>query len=232
MKPGKAPHTARTRYLFIVVAACLLSGALIGVAIVGTPTMAPVRSRLLFVSFEEYERRARSQFYREHPGEKPLNWAIARTACRMSESRCMGPFSLHENDCSDFVNCVVDEALGYGPRFERDGDHTGSRISRIWYWFKWNGAEPLLPGDIVSVRHSPWYPPDPDACSHVGVIGADSRVYDWTKLVSWNEPRYNRVATSKFVRNCRVPGEVRVRRLHPKYRYGLASVPRAVSFSN
>ena len=71
---------------------------------------------------EAFEREARALFEQRYPGEKPLNWRIAETATRLYHEQPMGRFVLHENDCSDFVGCVIDEALGPGARFNRGSD--------------------------------------------------------------------------------------------------------------
>jgi hypothetical protein len=224
--------TAMTKRIVLVVAVFAVPAAVVWMLLDHEPADAPVHVPPPVESFDEYERRARSHFYRHHPGQRPLNWEVANVARRMHADRPMGTFSLHENDCSDFVDCAIDEALGYGPRYDRRGGHIGRNLDDLWHTFAWDGAQALVPGDIIRVRHSPWYPPDPDACSHVGLIGPDGMVYDWTKLKSWNQARYNRVSVSEFVRNCRVPGQVWVWRLHPKYRYRIAAIPDASPQSN
>ncbi len=185
-----------------------------------------VRVPRLLMTFEQYESQARQQFYREHPSEKPLNWKLAEKAIEFNRTRPMPKFVLHENDCSDFTDCIVDEALGYGARFKRgSGRHIAARQRRLWQVCVWDGKEPLLPGDMVSVRHSAWYAPDPEACGHVGIIGADGMVYDWTKLRSWRQPRYGRNTVQWFVRHSTELGQVRIWRLHPAYRYLVKPVP-------
>ncbi len=172
------------------------------------------------------EHSARRHFYRNHPGRQPLNWRIAEEAIEYYERQPMGRFVLHQNDCSDYTDSIVDEALGYGARDSRGSDqHTAMNDSRLWNVIVWDGVEPLLPGDVVSVRHSPWYAPDPDACGHVGIIGADSMVYDWTKLRSWKAPRYGRNSVEWFTSNSPTPGNVWVWRLRPRYRYMVAPLP-------
>ncbi len=185
-----------------------------------------VRVPRLLMTFEQYERQARQQFYRNHPSEKPLNWKLAEKAVEFNRTRPMPKFVLHENDCSDFTDCIVDEALGYVARFKRgSGRHIAARQRQLWQVFVWDGKEPLLPGDMVSVRHSAWYAPDPEACGHVGIIGADGMVYDWTKLRSWRQPRYGRNTVQWFVRHSTELGQVRIWRLHPAYRYLVKPVP-------
>ena len=70
----------------------------------------------------QYEHWARQQFYKKFPGEKPLNWRIADQARRYYETKPMGKFVLHNSDCSDFVDCLVDDALGAQARFRRDSE--------------------------------------------------------------------------------------------------------------
>jgi hypothetical protein len=184
----------------------------------------------LLMTFEEYESQAQQQFYRNHPSEKPLNWKPAEKAVEFNRTRPMPGFVLHENDCSDFTDCIVDEALGYGARFKRgSGHHIAATHPQLWQVFVWDGKQPLLPGDMISVRHSPWYPPNPQACGHVGIIGADANVYDWTKLQSWRQACYGRNTVQWFVRHSTEPGQVRIWRLHPAYRYLIKPLPEAGS---
>ena len=179
------------------------------------------------VTNETYEARARTTFERDHPGEKPLNWAIARAAAEFHRTKPMGKFVLSVtegvwgNDCSDFVDCAVDEGLGIGARFKR-----GARDHAIgenpWYFasMAWDATLPIQPGDIVSVRHSPWYEPTDQSCWHCGLIGPDLAVYDFVKLRSWREARYGRNSFEWFIRHSRAqPGQVLIDRLRPQYRY-------------
>jgi hypothetical protein len=179
-----------------------------------------------------YEAWARREFVRRYPGEKPLNWRLAETAVRLHRERPMGRFVLGVepgvwgNDCSDFLDCVVDEALGVGARCFRGGrNHRIGTDPRYFHYFYWDGREPLQPGDLISVRHSPWYDPDPDAAWHVGMLGPDGRVYDFVKLRRWSEARYGRNPLGWFLRYSRGPKEVLVGRLRPQYRYRLEPIP-------
>ncbi len=175
---------------------------------------------------QHYEAWARQHFFTRHSGDKPLNWKLAEKAAEFYENQPMGKFVLQENDCSDFVDCIVDEALGYGARFNRDSDsHVAARTRGIWQSFYWDGQMPLLPGDILSVRHSPWYHPDPESCWHVGIIGADGKVYDFVKLKSWSAARYGRKSVEWFIRHSNGPRQLRVWRLHPRYRYCVSPLP-------
>jgi hypothetical protein len=184
------------------------------------------------LSPQEYERWARTEFSRRHPGEKPLNWRLADTAVRMHDLRPMGKFVLSVtpgkwgNDCSDFVDCIADEALGARARcFRGSRDHLIGTDSPYFEHFIWDGRAPVLPGDVVEVRHSPWYDPDPRGCWHVGMRGPDGLVYDFEKLRSWPEPRYGRIPFPRFIRFSRGPGEVVLGRLRPQYRYRIEEVP-------
>jgi hypothetical protein len=177
----------------------------------------------------EREAKARARFLREHPGEQPLNVAIARAAVEFYKTRPMGKFILGigpddiGNDCSDFAKSAVDEGLGLRARFKRGSDrHLIGDDLRYQYEFAWDHASDLLPGDTLIVEHSPWYEPHPDTCRHVGVIGTDGYVYDFVKLKVWKEARYGRHALAWFVRNSPGPAQVWVRRLLPEYRYRLA----------
>jgi hypothetical protein len=179
-------------------------------------------------SMIEREARARERFVREHSGEEPLNVAIGEAVVRLHQAKPMGKFVLglgwddRGNDCSDFVKCCVDEGLGLGARFKRGSpDHLIGDSLRVQYDLAWDRRQSLLPGDIVSVKHSPWYDPYPGACWHVGIIGADGMVYDFVKLKSWKEARYGRNKLAWFVRHAQGPSEVIVRRLLPEYRYRL-----------
>lgn len=181
------------------------------------------------MSADEYERWAREQFLKHYPDEKPLNWAIARTAVAFHNREPMGKFVLHENDCSDFTGCIVDHALGAGARFERKSeDHAlcgpgGSVRRRLFGTRRLPDVDGVQPGDVIGVRHSPWYPPKEESIGHVGVIGADGYVYDFVKLKSWSEARYGRTSFEWFIHNC-APEEVRISRLRPEYRYRLRDV--------
>jgi hypothetical protein len=177
------------------------------------------------------EERAKAHFLREHPGEQPLNVAIGEAAVRLYKAKPMGKFVLglgaddKGNDCSDFVKCCVDEGLGLKARFKRGSpDHVIGDSLRYQYDFTWDHAQALLPGDIVAVKHSPWYEPYPGACWHVGIIGADGMVCDFVKLKSWGEPRYGRHKLEWFVQHAGGPDEVLVRRLLPEYRYRLREI--------
>ena len=175
--------------------------------------------------FTDPEVAARRAFYRDHPGEKPLNWAIGRTAERFHRQRPMGRFRLHANDCSDYVDCIIDEALGAKARFRRDStQHVLSPRRRLWDLTYWDRHEPLLPGDVISVEHSPHYEPYEGAIRHVGVLGADGRVYDWSKLKSWPTDRYGRNSVAWFTRHSPGPRGVVIQRLKPEYRYRARAV--------
>ena len=163
---------------------------------------------------------ARRDFYRNHPGEHPLNWQIGRKAQEFHRLRPMGGFRLHRNDCSDYVDCIVDDALGAKARFRRGSDrHILMRRSDLWDVFYWDRHEPLLPGDILSVEHSPHYEPHEGAVWHVGVLSTDGRVYDWSKLVSWPTDRYGCNSLAWFTRYSTGPDSIIVWRLKAVYRY-------------
>jgi len=176
------------------------------------------------MSAQEYERWARGQFLARYPDQKPLNWAIGRSAEEFRATKPMGKFVLHENDCSDFVGCVVDHALGAGARFERDSEQhalCGAGGALDWRLFvsRWlTDLDAVQPGDVVGMRHSPWYPPREESIGHVGVIGTDGYAYDFVKLKSWSEARYGRTKFEWFIRNNQ-PEEVVISRLRPEYRY-------------
>jgi len=212
--------------LLLALGAMLLAARL-GVAVPGMPRFAGP-----LMTARQYEAYAREQFLKRHPGEKPLNWAIAETAEQFRQSQPMGRFVLNENDCSDFVGCVVDHALGAGTRFERDStDHAlcgegGSLPGSLFLTKRLEDARPVQPGDIIGVYHSPWYPPHEDTIGHVGVVGPDGRVIDFVKLKSWSEARYGQSEFDWFIHNCR-PDEVVVSRLRPEYRYRMLDVPGA-----
>ncbi len=215
-----------------------IMGALVGLALAGgvawlwlgggaDAVTAPVRRRL---PPEAYERRARAAFLQRHPGEKPLNWRIARTALRFHETRPMGRFILHENDCSDFVGCIIDEALGPGARFNRDStEHAlcgkgGALRRELFDQRPLTEVEAVQPGDVLRVRHSPWYAPHDDTIGHVGVVGPQGKVLDFVKLKSWREARYGRSGLAWFIRH-NEPEEVRVCRLRPQFRYRIQALP-------
>lgn len=215
-----------------VVAGTLLLGAVLYLR--NLPTVSPTIHPPATIAMRE--QRARARFAREHPDGQPLNVAIGRAAVRFHETKPMGKFVLglgwddRGNDCSDFVKCVVDEGIGLKARFKRDSDrHLIGDSYRYQYDFYWDRAAPLLPGDIVSVQHSPWYDPYPGACWHVGIIGADGMVYDFVKLKRWKEARYGRNKLEWFVRHAQGKGEVLVRRLLPEYRYRVWEIEQRVS---
>lgn len=192
---------------------------------------APARERW-WPRAPDCEQWARAQFMRRHPRERPLNWAIAEAAMRFHETKPMGRFVLGltpgewGNDCSDFVECAIDEGLGVGARFSRNSDdHIYGRDPRLWDRFYWRPDITVQPGDLVSIRHSPWYAPHDDACWHVGIIGADGMVYDFTKLRSWKEPRYGRNDFDWFVRHSLSDQQVIIWRLAAKYRYLIEPLP-------
>jgi len=169
---------------------------------------------------------ARKQFYRECPGEKPLNWKIAAKAEELHRTKPMGKFVLHENDCSDFEEAIIDDALGAKARFRRDSSrHILSRQKRLWRIYYWDRATPLLPGDAISLRHSPHYRPYEGAIWHVGVIGTDGMVYDWSKLKSWSAGRYGRNTVERFARYSHGAKDIIIRRLKAEYRYRARPLP-------
>jgi len=178
-----------------------------------------------------YEAVARERFHSEHPGEKPLNWSIAAAAARFYKSRPMGKFVLGlqpgewGNDCSDFVACAVDEGLGVRARFARGSDAHICEGLALMDALYWRPGMVVQPGDIVSVRHSPWYEPYEGACWHVGVIGPDGDVYDFVKLRRWESARYGKSGFEWFVRHSRGSRDVVIERLRPEYRYGQKSLP-------
>ncbi|HEY3396437.1 MAG TPA: hypothetical protein VGM19_02160 [Armatimonadota bacterium] len=179
-----------------------------------------------------YEAWAAAQFAQRHPGEQPLNWRLARTAERFYRQQPMGKFVLSVtpgqwgNDCSDFVDCVVDEALGAGARCLRPGqrNHTLGSEASCFRYFVGAGRAPALPGDLVQVRHSPWYERSETACWHVGIVGADGMVYDFVKLMRWDQARYGRHPYAWFVAHSTGPREVIIGRLRPEYRYRLREI--------
>ncbi len=218
-------------------AAAVTVGILLGVALIGAGLWAFAGEELRDLRLEvtrradpaAFERQARALFEQRYPGEKPLNWAIAETAERLYRERPMGRFVLHENDCSDFVGCVIDEALGPGARFNRQSsDHAlcgegGRTPNALFDHRSLPDATPVQPGDIVYVRHSPWYAPHDDSIGHVGVVGPNGRVLDFTKLKSWPEARYNEVALEFFIQH-NEPDEVTIGRLRPEFRYRVLEI--------
>ncbi len=181
------------------------------------------------VDADTFEQQARALFEQRYPGEKPLNWVIAETAERLYHEKPMGRFVLNENDCSDFVGCVIDEALGAGARFNRGSDEhalcdEGGAEPRTLFDIRWLPQMGVVqPGDIVHVRHSPWYPPHAGSIGHVGVVGPDGRVIDFTKLKSWPSARYNQVKFDFFIQN-NAPNEVIIGRLRPEFRYRVMEI--------
>jgi len=172
------------------------------------------------------EAELRQDFYRKHPGEKPLNWPIAEKADAMHEAEPMGKFVLHKNDCSDYMEAVVDDALGAQARFKRDSDtHILTRTRKLWDVYYWDGKTPLLPGDQVSVAHSPHYPPKAGSIGHCGIIGTDGQVRDWSKLKSWSGSRYGRNSVEWFTRHAPPPRGVVISRLRAEYRYEARRIP-------
>jgi hypothetical protein len=177
------------------------------------------------------EATARAEFQRRHPGEKPLNWRIGEIAEQFYREQPMGKFVLGltpgkwGNDCSDFVDCIADEALGARARFHRGSrEHLiGSDATRYFVYRAADQRNTPQPGDFVLVRHSPWYAPSEEACWHVGAVGADGQVYDFVKLISWPSARYGRHDYAWFTRHCG-PGEVLLGRLRPQYRYELQPI--------
>ncbi len=203
----------------------LVLGVVVGLCVLGLIGLI-VGARM---SDADYERWAREQFLTRHPEGKPLNWAIAEAAEKYRCDKPMGRFVLHENDCSDFVGCAVDHGLGAGARFERDSDahmlcgEGGSLRRSLFVTRMLPDAGPIQPGDIIGVRHSPWYAPTEDSIGHVGVVGPEGTVLDFVKLKSWDGPRYGSSDLDWFIHNS-APAEVRVSRLRPEYRYGILDV--------
>jgi len=174
------------------------------------------------LSFDEWARR---EFERRHPGEKPLNWKIAEKAEAFHRDKPMGHFVLNANDCSDFVDAVVDDALGAQARFRRGSPDHILIEKPVWDVFHWDRRTRLQPGDELHVRHSPWYPPSEQAPWHVAIIGTDGMAYDWTKLKTWKTDRYNRTPVEWFIHNSPGPKEIVMARLLPEYRYLITSLP-------
>jgi len=139
---------------------------------------------------------------------------------RFYQTRPMGRFQLNVNDCSDFVECIIDEALGAGARFERGStDHLLGERAGLFDYSYWQPGMDVRPGDLVLIRHSPWYAPRQGSIGHEGVVGADGMVYDFVKLRRWRQARYGRHTFRWFVRNCHDPGDAGIGRLKPQYRY-------------
>ena len=169
---------------------------------------------------------AERDFLRRHPGEKPLNWRIAAKAQDFYRTQPMGKFVLNQNDCSDFVEAAVDDALGAQARFRRHSSrHLLMRIPGLWDVFYWDHKTPLQPGDVVSVEHSPHYPPYEGAIWHVGAIGPDGQVYDWSKLKVWSTSRYGCHSVEWFTRHASGPQSVEIWRLNAMYRYRAWELP-------
>jgi hypothetical protein len=174
----------------------------------------------------DLEREAREAFYRDRPGEKPLNWAIGARAAEFHRTKPMGRFRLHKNDCSDFVDCIIDDALGARARFRRGSTrHWLAPRRELWDVFYWDRHAPLLPGDEISVEHSPHYEPYEGAIWHVGVLGTDRMVYDWSKLKSWPTDRYGRHTVAWFTQHCTGPRSIVIFRLNALYRYKARPLP-------
>jgi hypothetical protein len=208
-----------------------VAGAGVGLALLGAAwglagdDFGDLRLRAVrHIDADAFEREARALFQQRYPGEKPLNWRIARTARRLYQQQPMGRFVLHENDCSDFVGCIIDEALGAGARFNRDSnEHAlcgegGREPSSLFEFGRLPAVGAVQPGDVVHVRHSPWYPPHDDSIGHVGVVGPDGRVIDFSKLKSWPRARYHEVEFDFFIRH-NAPEEIVIARLRPGFRY-------------
>ena len=219
-----------TRLVGLGLVAVLLGGALASVGV--SRYRASLRPARTYLSPAEYERWARGEFARLHPGEKPLNWRLAEAAVRLHRLQPMGKFVLGikpgvwGNDCSDFVDAVADEAFGVKARCLRGSTQTLIGTDpRYFAYLPGDGKAPVQPGDLVEVRHSPWYEPNPDACAHVGIVGADGMVYDFAKLRSWSQARYGRTPVAWFVRHSQQPGEVLIGRLRPQYRYLIEPIP-------
>ncbi|MGD9494700.1 MAG: hypothetical protein AB7Y46_00190 [Armatimonadota bacterium] len=177
----------------------------------------------------EYERWARQRFEERFPGSRPLNWRIAEAAERFHRERPMGRFVLHENDCSDYIGCIIDEALGPGARFRRhSADHAlcgegGALPGWLFETRSLAQVDAVQPGDVIGVRHSPWYSPHEGSIGHVGVVGSDGHVLDFTKLRSWPQARYGHSEFAWFIRH-NTPDEVRVGRLRPEFRYRVIEI--------
>ncbi len=218
----------------VYILAGLLTAALLfhflgGSSLMSRPTVAGVAAAVRRMPYEDWARR---EFYRRHPGEKPLNWAIGAAAVEFHKTRPMGRFVLclepneWGNDCSDFVQCAIDEGLGVQARFNRDAkDHLYGTDPRLWHCFYWKPGVAVQPGDIVRVRHSPWYEPYDGACWHAGIMGADGQAYDFSKLKRWRSARYGRHTFEWFIRHSHGPKQVAIGRLRPEYRYRIEPLP-------
>jgi hypothetical protein len=224
----RLPATTRTRRRrgWLLLGLLLVTATLLGAAR-RSPSPLP---RLVLRPPTESELRAR--FLTEHPGERPLNWAIAAAGERLHRDRAMGQFVLAVqpgqwgNDCSDFVACAVDEGLGVKARHDRGSrEHIYGERGGLYEVMLWRPGIVPQPGDLVSVRHSPWYPPTDQAAGHVGLVGPDGDVLDFTKLRRWKQPRYGRNSFTWFVRHSPGPTEVTLWRLKPEYRYRAVPLP-------
>ncbi|MBI5835038.1 MAG: hypothetical protein HZB16_22265 [Armatimonadetes bacterium] len=176
------------------------------------------------------ETEARRRFLAEHPGARPLNWAIGDAALRFHDTQPMGAFVLGlgepGNDCSDFVACCIDEGLGVRARFRRDSQqHLLGERQDLFEYSWWQPQDDVQPGDVLSVRHSPWYEPYDGACWHCGIVGSDGYVYDFSKLRRWSSPRYGRHTVDEFTKHSRGEHQVLLQRLHYLYRYRLRPLP-------
>jgi hypothetical protein len=217
----------RRRASCLAILAVLLTVVVIG----GWLTYSHWRGRPVTMSEAEFEAYARQRFASEHPGEQPLDFAIGAAAERFSKAKAMGKFVLSlesgkwGNDCSDFVNCSIDEGLSLKARFKRGSDRhlVGESLTHFRY-VPWDRRSPLRPGDVVSVAHSPWYRPYKGANWHVGLVGTDGLVYDYVKLKSWRGPRYGRHTPAWFIRHSPGKLSVVVTRLRTEYAYRLKAV--------
>jgi len=214
----------------IVVVSCLI-GAVVAAGVRNRDRLG-IGSGPSLINRVDYETWARKQFAGAHPGCKPLNWAIARAAVELYQAKPMGKFVLcvepgeWGNDCSDFVACAIDEGLGLKARFNRDSrEHILGGDTSICKSLYWRPGDAVQPGDVLSVRHSPWYTPNEGACWHVGIVGSDGKVYDFTKLKRWKRARYGRHELDWFVRHSRGPKQVIIRRLAARYRYLIDPLP-------
>ncbi len=208
-----------------------LAVLLVAAGAIGWVAYSHWRGRPVTMSEAEFESYARERFIREHPGEKPLDWAIGAAAERFYKAKPMGKFVLSlevgkwGNDCSDFVNCAIDEGVGVKARFKRGStQHLVGESFGLFRYVLWDRKSPLRPGDVLSVAHSPWYDPYKGANWHVGVVGTDGMVYDFVKLKSWSGPRYGRHAPEWFIRHSSGKMEVAVTRLRAEYAYKLKSI--------
>jgi hypothetical protein len=204
----------------------ILALVLLGLlAACGTPPAAVPR---LPAALTEAEARAR--FEAQHPGAAPLNQAIAAAALDLHRRRPMGKFVLGldkpGNDCKDFVACCIDQGLGVKARVDRgSSEHLLGTRRDLFEWSWWSPGTAVQPGDVLTVRHSPWYEPNDAACWHCGIVGGDGLVYDFSKLIRWSEPRYGRHTFEEFVKHSHGPQQVLLQRLHWRYRYGIDPLP-------